>query len=93
MKRLPPFLLLDYGTANRAKVWSEKSTPDEDIDLTMTPGGRRDENELFLPNLERQKGEQGVMSPYCLSLCLESYLVTEQAQGWDKRQRPSPGYC
>lgn len=72
-------------------MWSEESTPDGDIDLTMTPGGRRDENELFLPNLERQKGEQGEMSPQWLSLCLESYLVIEQAKGWDKGQRPSPG--
>lgn len=72
-------------------MWSEKFNPDGDIDLTMTPGGRRDENELFLPNLERQKGERGVMSPYCLSLCSESYLVIDQGKGWAKGQRPSPG--
>lgn len=78
-------MLLDYGTANSAKVRSEKSTLDGDIDLTMIPGGRRDENELFLPNLERQKGEQGVMSPYWLSLCSERYLLEQVRAGTTDR--------
>lgn len=56
---LPALLLLHYGTAANGLRWGpEKSTLARDSYSNITAGGRRDENELFLPNLERQK-EQG----------------------------------
>lgn len=48
--------------ANGAEVGSEKSTLDMDSDSNMTSSGRRDANELSLPNLEDKKESKGVMS-------------------------------
>lgn len=66
---------------------SEKSTQHGDSDLNMAPSDRRNESELFLPNLERQRREQGVMLQHWPGLGLENYLVIKQAKGWDKEQR------
>lgn len=62
--------------ANGLRWGPEKSTLARDSDSNMIAGGRRDENELFLPNLERQK-EQGAMSPHWLNLYLKNYLVID----------------
>lgn len=66
----------------------EKSTLARDSDLNTTAGGRRDENEVFLPNLERQKGEQGG-DVSTLAQPVPGKLPGDRlGQGLDEGQRP-----
>lgn len=66
----------------------EKSTRARDSDSNMIAGGRRDENEVFLPNLERQKGEQGG-DVSTLAQPVPGKLPGDRlGQGLDEGQRP-----